>query len=184
MAYSLSFMNLNMILSLVLFVCSLLFPLIHAFFDHHGLKLTGLSATYVKYALFFNVGCLFIVGGAGQFLYGPEIASSIGWGWSSFQYELAFSELALGILGLIAPLFYREFWLSTIIATSIWLIGASAVHVYDLIALGNSAILNASFVIGWNVLMSLWLIGLYCIATKPLSRFCRTLEKMQSAQSR
>lgn len=182
MTYCLSFMNLNTILSLVLFGCSLLFPLLYLLFDQQG-KLTGLSEIFVKYSLFFNVGCLFIVGGAGQFLYGPEIASCIGWGWSPFQYELAFSEIALGVLGLIAPLFYREFWLSTIIGTAIWLVGASGVHLYYLIALSDIAILNASFVIGWNIFLTLWLIGLYCIATKPLSRFCRTLEVMQTVRT-
>ena len=98
----------------------------------------------------------------GQLFYGPDIAALLGWAWSPFQYELAFSELALAFLGLISPLFKREFWLATIIASSTWLIGGSAVHLYYLI-LGSQEVLKAGFVIGWNLFIAFWLIGLYSL---------------------
>lgn len=171
-----SFMNLNMILSLILFVASLFFPIMHIIFAPKGTKFEGASEMFLKYALFFNVGCLFILGSAGQFMYAREISSCIGWSWSPFQYELAFSELALGILGLIAPIFFRQFWLATIISTAVWLVGASVVHLYYLVAMGDVSILNASFVIAWNLIISVWLIALYASLAKPLTKLFKTLD--------
>ncbi len=161
-----SFMNLNMVLSLVLFSLSILIPGLVVLFGGFQPSFRYVPELLLKYALFFNVGCLFIVGFMGQLLYGPEIAACLGWGWSPFQYELAFSELCLGILGLISPIFYREFWLATIIGSVVWLIGGSGVHLYHLIIEGNMAVLNGSFVIGWNIFISLWLIGLYAAVVK------------------
>jgi hypothetical protein len=163
MADCASFMTINMVLSLMLFGASLLLPFLQVIFVEGGWKVDNLSQLFLKYALFFNVGCLFIMGSAGQFLYAPEISACIGWGWSPFQYELAFSELCLGILGLVSPIFNKEFWLATVIATVIWLIGGSAVHLYYLFAHHNDALLNASFVICWNIILSVWLIGLYAV---------------------
>lgn len=177
-----SFMNLTMILSLALFFMSLFLPLLHVMFASRAMTMHSIIEMLIKYALFFNVGCLFVVGAAGQFLYGPEIASCIGWSWSPFQYELAFSELTLGVLGLMAPVFYREFWLSTIIATVIWLLGASGVHLYYFLVLGNTTILNASFVIVWNILLALWLAGLYTTLSKPLLKLFRAFDAWQESK--
>lgn len=183
MTECMSFMNLNMILSLTLFFSSLFFPIMHVILAPKGARLDGIPEMFLKYSLFFNVGCLFILGATAQFLYAPEISGCIGWSWSPFQYELAFSELALGILGLLAPIFYREFWLATIISASVWLVGASLVHLYYLVSLGNLAILNASFVIGWNIVIALWLMCMYTALAKPLTKFFKALDIWSSAKA-
>ena len=167
MTTPLSFMNLNITLSLVLFFASLIMPFCQILFVDKYFRFHNVSEILLKYALFFNVGCLFIVGGAGQFLYGPEIAAGVGWNWSPFQYELAFSELGLGLLGLLCPLYRKEFWLATIIASSVWLVGGSAVHLYAFYVEGNTAITTAMFVIIWNIVITAWLIGWYIACTKP-----------------
>lgn len=159
MAEVFSFMTLSIILSIVLFGVSLVIPgVVLALWASH--RSYGWSLM-LKHALFFNVGCLFLTGFMGQLLYGPEIAASLAWGWSPFQYELAFSELSLAILGLLSPLFYEEFWLATIIAACVWLLGGAGVHLYYLFMEGNEAILNAGFAIGWNIFIACWLILLY-----------------------
>ncbi len=160
MADCVSFMTANMVLSLIVFGASLLLPFAQMMILDKAIVWRNLAEMLLKYTLFFNVGCLFIMGCAGQFLYAQEISACIGWSWSPFQYELAFSELCLGVLGLLSPIFFREFWLATIVAAIIWLLGGSAVHMYYLMS-GNDAILNASFVIVWNILTSLWLVALY-----------------------
>lgn len=165
MADCVSFMNLNMILSLLLFAISVIIPVFHIIFADKRFSWPNIPEIMIKYSLFFNVGCLFITGFAGQFLYAQEISSCIGWSWSPFQYELAFSELGLGILGLISPIFHKEFWLATIIGAVVWFLGGSAVHLYYLIQ-GNESILNASFVIVWNIFLALWLIGFYLALCK------------------
>ena len=159
-------MSLNMILSLALFFLSIAIPFFVVIIGDIKSTFKYVPELLLKYALFFNVGCLFIAGFMGQLLYGHEIAACLGWSWSPFQYELAFSELCLGVLGLISPIFGREFWLATVIGSVIWLLGGSGVHLYYLIFEGNTALLEVSFVIGWNICLSLWLIGLYAFLIK------------------
>lgn len=175
MQEAMSFMCLNTVLSLVLFGLSLIFPVAIIALGV-GYTHRYIPALLLKYALFFNVGCLFITGFLGQILYGPEIAACLAWSWSPFQYELAFSELSLGALGLISPIFHKEFWLATVIGSSIWLLGGSGVHLYYLLIEGNSAILHASFVIGWNIFITLWLIGLYIAVFKTSRSTIPSLE--------
>ncbi len=167
-----SIMGLTTMLSLGLFVCSVAFPLLQLIFSHERMKLQNISSLMLKYALFFNVGGLFIMGCAGQLLYSREISSCIGMSWSPFQYELGFSELALAVLGLLCPLMQRQFWLATIIATSIWLFGASGVHVYYYFQ-GNESIMNAIFVVFWNLFMAIWLITFYFIHARSWQMLAR-----------
>ncbi len=165
-----SIMGLTTILSLILFICSVGVPLLQLIFSHERMKLQNLSSLMLKYALFFNVGGLFIMGCAGQFFYAHEISNCLGLSWSPFQYELGFSELGIGILGLLCPLFQRQFWLATIMMTSVWLLGASGVHFYYYL-LGNESIMNASFVIFWNFFMTIWLITFYVIHARSWRLF-------------
>jgi len=152
--------SLNIVLSLVLFGLSLVIPFLVMLFAGEKFDYKELPQLLLSYSLFFNVGCLFLTGFLGQLLYSHEIALSLGWDWSPFQYELGFSELALAVLGLISPLFHKEFWAATIISSAIWLLGGAGVHLYYL--LGSEAVLDARFVIGWNIFLVIWLVGLYC----------------------
>ncbi len=54
--------SLNMVLSLVVFGLSLVIPLILMYSSGEKFNYAELPALLVKYALFFNVGCLFLAG--------------------------------------------------------------------------------------------------------------------------
>lgn len=151
--------TLNMILSIGLFIASLVAPLLVVFFAGKKFNYEKIPTLLLAYSLFFNVGCLFFSGFLGQLLYSYEIVSSLGWYWSPFQYQLGFSELSLAVLGFISPLYKREFWVATIIATVIWLFGAAGVHLYHL--WGSEHMAASRFVIGWNIFLGIWLLGLY-----------------------
>jgi hypothetical protein len=162
-----SFIAIDIVISLMLFVISILLPLIHILLLHQGERyLVNIQELMLKYALFFNIGCLFVVGFAGQILYSREIASCVAWQWSPFQYELAFSELALGVLGLSCTLFNHHFWLATIIGSCVWLLGAAGTQLYDKLLHGTTAVAGANFVISWNIFLSIWLIALYVLFYK------------------
>lgn len=167
------FMILNMILLVLLFLLSLLAPLVHTlFFSRNNTE--SIQEMLLKYSLFFNIGCLFIIGFAGHFLYPKEIAQCLSWNWSPFQYELSFSELALAILGMSCSIFNYQFWLATIIASSIWLLGASGVHIYyDLIS--GTVISNGAFVVYWNIFIVFWIIGLYFFYHKSMPKTFKQL---------
>ena len=69
-----------------------------------------------------------------------EVADSIGWpAGSSFQLEVAFANLALGILGILAMNRRDGFRDATVIAVTIFAAGATIAHVTDIVETGNLA---------------------------------------------
>ena len=69
-----------------------------------------------------------------------EVADSIGWpAGSPFQLEVAFANLALGILGILAMNRRDGFRDATVIAVTIFAVGATITHVTDIFETGNLA---------------------------------------------
>ena len=69
-----------------------------------------------------------------------EVADSIGWpAGSPFQLEVAFANLALGILGILAMNRRDGFRDATVIAVTIFAGGATITHVIDIVETGNLA---------------------------------------------
>ena len=91
---------------------------------------------------------LFVIGVAGSGIGGflahvfisDEIADSIGWdAGSPFQLEVGFANLAIGLLGAIAAERRDGFREATVIAATVFAVGATFVHVRDLFDTGNLA---------------------------------------------
>jgi hypothetical protein len=69
-----------------------------------------------------------------------EVADSIGWpAGSPFQLEIAFANLALGVLGILAMNRRDGFRDATVIAVTIFAVGATITHVTDIVDTGNLA---------------------------------------------
>jgi hypothetical protein len=67
-------------------------------------------------------------------------ARLIGWPTGSpFQFENAMGDLAMGVLGVLCIWIRGRFWLATVIASSIQLIGDAYGHVYQLVVYNNHA---------------------------------------------
>ena len=76
----------------------------------------------------------------GHLLMSDIVADSIGWARGSpFQLEMAFANLAAGILGVIAAGRRDGFREATVIAVTVLGVGASIVHTMDILATGNLA---------------------------------------------
>jgi hypothetical protein len=96
------------------------------------------------YAFLFIVALSGFIAFLGHTLRADEIARQIGWqAGNPFQSEVAAANLAFGVLGLLAFRFRGDFWLATAIGYAVFLIGAGVVHIYQIIAAGNRAPLNA-----------------------------------------
>jgi Family of unknown function (DUF6790) len=121
---------------------------------------------------------LFAVGvagsGIGAFIshlfFGDVVAASIGWPTGSpFQLEMASANLALGLLGVVAAGRRDGFREATVIAVTVLGVGASIVHVMDIVATGNLApgntIQNAA-----NLIKPAFLIPLL-VASRRAERF-------------
>lgn len=89
---------------------------------------------------------LFALGVAGSgiggfishFFISDIVAESIGWDTGSpFQLEVAFANLAIGILGLVAVSRRDGFREATVITVTVFGVGATIVHLMDIFASGN-----------------------------------------------
>ena len=86
------------------------------------------------------------VGGAGianfaaHFFLSDIVAESIGWETGSpFQLEVAFANLLIGLLGINATSRRDGFREATVIAVTVFGVGATIVHIMDILATGNLA---------------------------------------------
>jgi hypothetical protein len=97
-------------------------------------------------------------------VFGSDVAASIGWpAGNPFQTEVGFANLAIGIV-CFASFWRYDFWLPAIIAKSVFMWGAGATHVFDIVATGNLASNNAGPILVWDFLLPVVMITLYILA--------------------
>jgi hypothetical protein len=96
--------------------------------------------TYLIYLFMLGVGASGLSGFFGHIFTPDAVAESIGWPKGSpFQQEMGFANLALGVLGLVAAVRRDGFREATVIAVAIVGVGATVVHVTDMLQEGNLA---------------------------------------------
>jgi hypothetical protein len=96
--------------------------------------------TYLIYLFMLGVGASGLSGFFGHVFTPDAVAESIGWPKGSpFQQEMGFANLALGVLGFVAAVRRDGFREATVIAVAIVGVGATVVHVTDMLQEGNLA---------------------------------------------
>lgn len=104
--------------------------------------------------------------GCGHMFFGEPIAESIGWpSKTPWQWEVGLASLATGVLGVIASGFDDEFTLATIIAFSVFYLGAAVGHVREMVTRRNFKPGNAGPIFFFDVLVPVYLVVLYTVVT-------------------
>lgn len=100
----------------------------------------------------------------GHYFKSDEVAEYIGWpAGNPFQKEIAFTNLALGVCGVLCFFFRDGFWLATIVFATVFLGGAFTVHVKDQRESHNVNPGNAGPVFFADILIPLALWGCYLL---------------------
>jgi uncharacterized membrane-anchored protein YitT (DUF2179 family) len=147
-------------------IVPLILAVAHLLFDRQARTPARRIELFVIYLLAISVGANGISSAYGHLFLSDLVAESIGWpGGSPFQLEMAFANLILGVLGLMAVGRRDGFRLATVIAVSILGIGATFVHLQDIALHGNLAPGNTIQNIG-NLLDPALLIGLLWFASR------------------
>lgn len=106
--------------------------------------------------LVISIGISSLIGFVGHIFFADQIAADIGWAAGSpFQREVGFANLAIGVLGITCIWFRGNYWIATVIATTIFLWGAAYGHIMDIIVHGNYAPGNAGGVLYDDILVPL-----------------------------
>ena len=122
----------------------------------------GLHEATLLNALVWLIGVNGFVTGSGHLLMPDPIADSIGWPRQTpWQWEVGVAALGWGIAGVLCPFFDRPFWLATIIVSSVFLIGAAAGHVRQLVVHHNLSPSNAGPILYTDVAIPVFVITLY-----------------------
>lgn len=114
----------------------------------------------IHWMLALPVGGMFLVSGVMHTFLAKKTAANIGWQTNGFQYELGFVSFGIGIAGIVASATSQPMaWLCVSIVVSVFLLGAAANHILEMVRdknfkPGNSVILL--YDIGLPV--SLWIL--------------------------
>lgn len=107
-------------------------------------KANKVIRTFLLWILALNVGVTGLIGFAAHTLIADNVALMIGWmPGSPFQFEVAVANLMLGVLGLMCIWFEADFWLATIVSSTIFGWGAAYGHIKDIMMNNNYAPGNA-----------------------------------------
>ena len=146
---------------LVLGIIGALIMLGIQFYSKRVLTTKKIVGTTLLSLLVITVGFGSICATIGHSFFASQVASSIGWApGSPFQQEVAFANLAFGVLGILCIWIRGNFWTATVIGVSIFLLGDALGHISNIFVTGNYASGNAGAVLVLDILVPLILIGL------------------------
>lgn len=121
----------------------------------------GWTDAFLMSILFCLVGISGLWAFTGHFFVADKVAQGIGWPTGSpFQQEIAFTNLGIGILGILCLWLRNGFWTATVIMSSTFLLGASYVHIKDMIEKGNMNPLNSGLILYIDIFIPLFAIAL------------------------
>jgi len=92
-----------------------------------------------------------------------QVAANIGWPVSPFQLEVAFANLAVGVLGILCYWIRDNFWTATVISSSIFLLGDAYGHIVNIVLFANNASGNSGSVLYMDIFGPIILIALLII---------------------
>jgi len=111
--------------------------------------------------LVINVGLSALFAFMGHAFSADKVAKYIGWpAGNPFQFEVAVTNLSLGMLGILCIWFRDNFWIATVIGYSVFAFGAAYGHVREMVKNKNKSPGNAGPPLYVDIIKPLIVIGL------------------------
>ena len=128
------------------------------------ITLNFVISVFLLWLLVIGIGITGIIAFFGHIFKADEVAGKIGWpAGSPFQREIAFTNLGIGIAGVLCFFFRDDFWLAVIIVSSVFLTGAGIGHIYEQKKSENVSEYNTGTVVAYDLLMPAVLIVLWIL---------------------
>lgn len=108
--------------------------------------------TVVVNAVVYMIGWAGVGAGISHIFFGQHISQTIGFDISPYELEVGFADFAMGVVGVMAASFSKDYWLAIILVSSIFRVGCGFGHIRSMVrsrnfAINNTAILFTNFVV-------------------------------------
>jgi hypothetical protein len=113
----------------------------------------AIAGTYLVYLLFIYVGLLGLLGAYAHMFRPVQTSASIGWSTSPYEFEVAITNLMLGTLGVLCLWFRDNFWLATVIANGVMMLGCAVGHVREVLLYNNHSEYNSGLFLATEIIM-------------------------------
>lgn len=116
------------------------------------------------------IGVFGVIAFSGHAFKADQIAREIGFPTGNpFQFEVAIADLTIGVLGICCIWLRGSFWLATVIATSVWLLGDAVGHIHELIVNNNHHPGNSGPALWADIAIPVIVIVLYALYRQALA---------------
>ncbi len=139
--------------TLTLFIFGLFFSLVSWILQARPRNKAAVIEILFSWFLLFNIGLSYFLNFIFHVFFGDFSAQFIGWAQSPFQLEVGFASLGFAVNGLIAFKSSLVFRAATIIAPAMFLWGAAAGHIYQMIIAQNFEPGNAGTIFWTDILI-------------------------------
>ena len=109
----------------------------------------------VSWFVFWTIGVAYLYNAVFHIFFGEMAAAFIGWADSPFQFEVGTASLGFSAVGFLAAFKSFDRRLAAILGSGIFLLGAAAGHVYQMITAHNFAPGNAGIIFWTDILLPL-----------------------------
>jgi len=148
-------------LFLLCFVLALVIGAVHLHLDKQPRTRARVAETFLLWLLVVNVGVASVLTFMGDAFFADKMATSLGWpAGNPFQSLVAVANLSVGVLGILCYWIRGTFWVATVIAFSVWWLGAGAVHIRDMVVSANYAPNNSGVTVYMDILVPVVLVAL------------------------
>lgn len=145
----------------IFIIVTIIAALINLFLSKTPKTFNRIFEVFLVWFLFImvGIGCLWAF--IGHVFLSNMVAATIGWpAGNPFQLEVGVANLAFAVLGLLSIKIRDNFLLASVIAASIFLLGAGIIHITNIMQTGNMAPGNAGYALFIDLLVPIVLICL------------------------
>ncbi|HTX61333.1 MAG TPA: DUF6790 family protein [Methanobacterium sp.] len=143
----------------IFLIITIIGAILHLFLTKTPRTVNRAFEVFLVWFLFVMVGIGSIWAFIGHVFMSDVIAATIGWpAGNPFQLEVGVANLTYGVLGILCLKFRDNFQLATVIAVSIFYLGAAYIHVTNIMQTGNLAPGNAGYALYIDILVPIILI--------------------------
>lgn len=147
-------------IGLAIAALSVVLPLLHLALTREPRTKARVVRVLLLYALVLDVGVFgFVFGFIPHVFFPDQAAKMIGWSPSPFQFEVGVHDGAWGVLGFLCIWIGGLFWLATGLGWSLFMLGATAGHIYQTVTADNYAPYNFLMIFA-DGFVAIWLLVL------------------------